>query len=247
MNEELSKIRELRGYKEVISLKPEKISDERMTEILYELNSNMAELYHTNFSKEYNEQDFINKLIENIYIILNMFNEMHIYPGYFFRKVFEMNSKYLERKIEYESRDDEIHNDNKIKGDYVFFKDTNLQAWVSREIKGGLEKGYYRIQAYPKTNISDAFLEILALFQKYNIPYKITTKEECQKVFNNIYINYSNIIGTLTNSVLEFVDIECLCRILYDYITFFVSIGVNPKNKLDEYIVSKSNEIKNVK
>ena len=241
MNEELAKIRESRGYKEAMGKKPERINDNRMLEMIVELNTNMGILYNNNYSQSYDEQEFITRMIENIYIILNMFNEMHVYPGYFFRKVFEMNSKYLERKTEYETQDDYIRNNNKIRGDYIFFNDTNLSAWVAGEIRKGLERGYHHVQAYPKTNISDAFLEILALFQKYNIPYRITDKESCQRTFDNIYINYSNNISTLTNSALDFVDIECLCRILYDYIAFFVSIGFNPKKRLDEYIESKDN------
>lgn len=253
MNEELAKIRELRGYNEIMGAEPEKIKEEYMTTWLQRINSNMAELYQINLTKEYDEKIFINRIIDNIYIILNMFNEMHVYPGYFFRKVFEMNAKYLERKSEYETQEENVRDNNKIKGDYIFFRDTNLSDWLRSEIRKGFANGYYRIQASPranigdlpkngknnvyvKTNISDAFLEILALFQKYNIPYKITNKEECQKVFNYIYINFSNNISTLYNSGLEFIDISCLCRLLYEYVSFFVSIGVNPKKYLDAHI-----------
>ena len=242
MNEEIVRIRKLRGYNEIMGAKPEKIKDSSMLSWLKKLNENMTKLYHINLSQEYDEYVFVEKIIDNIYSILCMFNEMHVYPGYFFRKVFEMNSKYIERKIEFESQDELVRDDNRIKGDYVFFRDTNLAAWLKSEIRKGFENGYYRIQAYPQTNISDAFLEILGLFQKYNIPYKITTKEKCQKVFSGIYTNYSNNISTLTNSDLEFIDIGCLCRILYDYVSFFVSIGINPKKYLDEYIEKMEKE-----
>ena len=239
MNEELAKIRELNGQPEVITGKPERIDDKRMTDLLYHLNENMNFLYSVNNSQEYNEQEFVEKIIDNMYTILSMLNEMNVYPGFFFRKVFEMNSKYIERKIEYENIDGYIRDKNKIRGNYTFFNDTHLSAWVSGEIRTGLNNGYYRVQAYPKTNISDAFLEILALFQKYDIPYKISTKEHCNKVFSDIYMNYSNNINALSNSSLIQEDIEYLCRILYDYISFFVSIGINPKKYLDKYIETK--------
>ncbi len=241
MNEELSKIREITGYAKH-SNKYGRIPESEMLEYLRSLNQNMSKLYYENKSEKYNEIEFVNILIENIYTILYIFSEMNVFPGYFFRKVFEMNAKYLDRRRDYDNREDTVGMKYGIRGDYRFFNETHLSAWISEEIRNGLKKGYYHEQAYPKTNISDAFLEILALFQKYDLPYRINSIEECQKAFDDITVNYINISDSLLNSNFDFVDIECLCRMLYEYIAFFVSIGVNPKKYLDEYIEKQRKE-----
>ena len=262
MNEEVLKIRNTIGYEErdytVIVPKPlpgepvnvlekeqlerdyGRLSEDELSDYIYKLNSNMTTLKNRAYNGEFDEKEFINLIIENIYNVLKIFSEMNIFPGYFFRKVFEMNDKYYERKRDKETGN--FKDQNGLKGDYRFFYETNLSSWVDLEIKKGLDKGYHHVQMYPKSNISDAFTEILGLFQKYNFSYRITTKEECKKAFDDISINYSNIMSGLTNSDYVYKDIEYLCRILYDYVSFFVAIGVNPKKYLDEYIEKQQKE-----
>lgn len=241
MNEELSKIRDVIGYNEELK-KYQRIPERELLDYLYHMNSNMTQLDNMTRSLNYNKEDFIRILTENVYLILKMFSDMNVFPGYFFRKIFEMNAKYYERKKDYDSKDDTIRVKSGMRGDYRFFNETNLSAWVAGEIRNGLNNGYHHVQAYPKTNISDAFLEILALFQKYDIPYKINNKEECRKAFSDIGINYSNISGLLLNSNTDYEDIEYLCRLLFEFISLFVAIGVNPKKYLDAYIEEQIKE-----
>ena len=241
MNEELSKIRETIGYNENLRTY-QRIPERELLDYLHNMNSNMTKLDNMSRNADYDENEFIQVLIENIYSILKMFSDMNVYPGYFFRKVFEMNAKYYERKKDYDNKENSIRVKSGMRGDYHFFNKTNLSAWVAGEIRKGLNNGYHHVQAYPKTNISDAFLEILALFQKYDIPYKINSKEECRKAFSDIGINYSNISGLLLNSNTDYEDIEYMCRLLFEYISLFVAIGVNPKKYLDAYIEEQRKE-----
>ena len=228
MNAEIAKIRKSRNYDEIINGEPTRINDDRLTEMIYELNRNFSYLYTMENNNEIDIEDFINRFTSSIYLILNMFNEMGIYPDYFYDEVFKMNIEY--KKL--------IQNNNSIRGNYRLFNEINLSARVSEAIKNGLEKKYYRIQAYKRKDINDAFLEMIGFFQAFNIPYNIKTEEQCKKVFNDIKFNHINIIETLLNSDFIFVDIECLARLLFEYMTFFVSIGVYPKKYLDEYIDS---------
>lgn len=238
MNEEVSKIRELSGIPNDNNKGYSRISDEVMLEYIEAMNVNMSYLYYYSHKNEgeYDINEYVDNIIDNIYIILNIFNEMNVYPGYFFRKIFEMNEKYFARKRESKN---EGKIDIRLRGDYKFFNETKLSAWVASEIKKGLVDGYYQEKKYPNTNISDAFLEVLALFQQYDIPYKITTKEEYRRAFSDISLNYYNINNELLNSNFDFVDVECLCRLLFEYVSFFVAIGINPKKYLDKYIEEK--------
>ena len=235
MNEELLRIRELSENDEKVN-GYRRIPDRDMLTFLHNLNINMTELYHENVNRNYDEKFFVARIMDNVYTILLMFDKMNVFPGFFFRKVFEMNNKYIEMNSDYDEKTNTFRVKSNILDNHRLFKETYLPAWIANEIRRGLENGYYRPEAYSSTNISDAFVEILTLFQKYNIPYKITTKERCQKVFNDLSINYVNISDELLNSNYDFVDVECLCRMLYEYISFFVSIGYNPKDYLDALI-----------
>ena len=68
MNEEFAKIRELngevnhrRGYR--------RLEETERLEYLRHLNNNMADLYRANLEPKYDENEFIIKLIDNIYVL----------------------------------------------------------------------------------------------------------------------------------------------------------------------------------
>ena len=88
MNEEVFKIRELDGISSDKTKNYTRIPDKTMLEYIEAMNVNMSYLYYYSYKNdgEYDINEFVDKIIANIYIILNIFNEMNVYPGYFFRK-----------------------------------------------------------------------------------------------------------------------------------------------------------------
>lgn len=230
MNAEIAKIRGLRGQSEIINREPTRIKEEEMNDLIFQLNTNMGDLYSAQTSDNIDIELFARKFIDNIYIILNMFNTMGIYPDYFYDQIAKMN-------IEYKTV---VQNNNSIRGNYRLFNKINLSARVIEAIRNGYEKGYYRVQAYQKKDLNDAFVEMLGFFQAFNIPYNIHTDEQCRKTFNDIKFNHLNIIEELLNSDFLLEDIECLSRLLFEYMTFFVSMGIYPKKYMEEKIEDES-------
>ena len=228
MNIEMAKIRRTRNYDEIINGEPTRIKTNRLCEMAYELNCNYKGLISSISNNDIKIDDFVNIFTINTYIVLSMFNEMGVYPDYFYDQIVKMNIDY--KKI--------AHKDNGIRGNYHLFKETNLANRVSEDIDRGLKNGYYRLQAYKNKDINDAFLEMLGFFQTFNIPYNICTKEQCKKVFKDIQFNQTFILESLLNSDYLSDDIECLSRLLFEYISFFVSMGIYPKEHLDKYIES---------
>ena len=234
MNAEISKIRRIRNYKEAINREPTRIKDERLNEMVYQLNGNISALYAAEHNGKLDIDYFASLFMANIYIILNMFNEMGIYPDYFYDQIVKMNIEYKQL----------IQNNNDLRGNYRLFNEINLSARVTEAIKGGLEKGYYRVQAYKKKDLNDAFLEMIGFFQAFGIPYNVYSDEQCLKVFNDIKFNHLNIVERLLNSDFIFEDIEFLARLLFEYMTFFAAMGINPKEYFDKYIDSLSGKHK---
>ncbi len=226
MNAEMARIRKTRNYNEAINRQPTRIKDDRMEAMVFKLNYNFKDLYEMVTNNQIDIDEFANVFIANIYIILNMFNEMGVYPDFFYDEIVKMNIEY--KKI--------IEDNKGIRGNYRLFKEINLSARVSKAMQSGLDRGYNRVQAYQKKNINDAFLEMISFFQAFNIPYNIRTEEQCRKVFNDIQFNHINITEKLLNGDFITDDIECLARLLFEYLTFFVSMGIYPKDLLDEYI-----------
>ena len=227
MNAEISRIRKTRNNSEIFEHKPIRLDFDRVNDLTYQLNANFGELYMMVRSNDINIDEFVKRFTMNLYIVLNMFDEMGVYPDYFFDEIVKMN-------IEYKK----LANDQSIRGNYQLFKNVNLSARVSEAIKKGLEKGYYRIQSYPKKDVNENFLEIVGFFESFNIPYNINTKEQCVKVFSALEHNHVSIIESFINDDDIVDDIEYLSRLLFEYMTFFVSMGIYPKEHLDKYIES---------
>ncbi len=224
MNAEISKIRKLRNMDEIIDSEPERINPNKMTEIIHRLNHNMGELYHKQYHGNITINDFVNKFIENIYIVLNLFIEMGIYPDYFYKEIVKMNIAYKKQV-----------KDNTVRGRYHIFRSTNLSVETIEAIKAGL-KNQDCYSNPSDSDINDAYLEMIKFFRAFNIPHGITTEEHIINSFNDIDYNIKSIMNQLTNSDDLFDDVECLSRLLFDYISFFVLIGINPKQDLDDYI-----------
>ena len=243
MNEELLKIRDIFEFdgntNNYYRLKEKSL-------LLYNrrMNENIGILYNLDYHGNYDEKEFAHRFIANIFILLNMFNDMNIFPGYFFRKTFEMNDKYYERRKDFASQPDTIRSKPGVRGDYRFYRDTHLSVWLGHEIKKGLDNGYFHVQAYPKTNISDAFTEILGLFQRNDFTYKVTAKEDCKKVFDDIWHNYMHLTTSLLNSDTIEEDVEYMSRLLFDHLSFFVGIGINPKRFFDEFVNSMKESVR---
>ena len=226
MSEELSRVEFL-----------EKIDDERLMEYIRELNNNMNVLIAKNNNQDYDEKTFVNQIIKSIYVILKAFNEMNIYPSFFVRKVFEMQNKYWERRMEKESQFPERTKIRKYHLNYEINSEYPQLMWkLKQEISEGYDLMLMGQDTYPKTSINDAFLEITGLYEKYNIQYKITTKDECKNVFDYFYNNYANLIEKLSMSETTHYDILYFSQLLYEYVSFLVVLGKNPKYNLDDYI-----------
>ena len=224
MNAEISKIRKLRNLSDEFIYEPERIDKEIMTKKIYKLNSNMSELYFDQYRGNVKINDFINKFIENMYIVLDLFNEIGVYPDYFYQAIVDMNVKYKK-----------IVNDNSVRGKYQVFRNTNLSVEAIETIKEGL-KDQEKYASSSDYNISDAYYDMIIFFKEFNIPYGINTDEHIISSFNDINYNITSIMNQLSNSDDLFDDVECLARLLFDYISFFVAIGINPKQDLDDYI-----------
>ena len=226
MNAEITRIRKNRNLEEKMGNKPERLPELFMNDMLFSLNTNMGKLYNEVYSNNIKIDDFIDGFIANIYIVLNIFNEMGIYPDYFYDVIVKMNTEYRKN----------IDSSNTLRGNYELFKNVDLSTKLTRAIKTGLDNKYYNLEAYPKKDINDAFIEMIGFFEAFNISYNICDEQQCKKVFNEIEYNHTNIIEELANSDYDFVDIECLSRLLFEYLSFFVSLGIHPKEYLDNYI-----------
>ena len=230
MNAELSKIRKNKGLEENVNGNITKINPDNLLERIVNLNTNMSSLYSINHNPNAKIEDYIEKIINNIYLILDMFNDMGIYPDYFYDVIVKIN-------IEYRN----LVSDGKIRGNYSLYHVAGFPFKISKMIETGLSNRKYQINLTENKDISECFVEMVSFFQKYNLPYNVKTLEMCQQMFGDIYYNINNIINnTLNNSDYISDDIECLSRLLFEYISFFVAIGVNPKPYLDEYIEKQS-------
>lgn len=238
MNLELSKIRKLSDKSEMFNHKPRRIEEKKLLEMIHEINSNFAEVYKLQVQGNIDVDTFVEKTIANIYIVLTMFDEMGIYPDYFYDTIVKMNVDY-QKAVGTQG--------NNLRGNYRLYQELSFSSQLAKKIREGLKNGYYRFQAYPKKDINDAFLEMVAFFQSFGVSYisfkgdETSIKKQCNKIFGEISFNHINIVENLLNSDFLFEDVEYLARLLFEYICFLTAIGINPKERLDEYITQQEN------
>ena len=135
MNAEISRIRKNRGDSEIINHKPERLEERHMLEMVYQINSNFSDLYNLQYNNDDIDIDvFVDKITQNTYIVLNMFEEMGIYPDYFYDEIVKMNIDY--KKVLERNGD----NSNTLRVNNRLYKESSLSAKVAKTVRIGLEK-----------------------------------------------------------------------------------------------------------
>lgn len=232
MNAEIMRIRKARGMSDEITAKPKRISEEELVRYSYALNINMTELYNLKFKENVKIDKYVENFTQNMLIILEILSEMNIYPDYFFDVVFR-------RKIDINN----LYNGELTKNSRAINGNSET---IGKKILDGLEKGYYKIKSYGRRinsdrSVNDYFLEILSYYQVFNIPYGNKSSSQCKKSFNDHYFHITNIMSEYLNSDYLYADVEYLINLLFEYFSFFVEIGVNPKEYLDSLMDEKLN------
>ncbi len=230
MDIEVSKIRKKRNLDDVLYDEPERIKMDKMSNIIVELNMNMANLYNKRYHEDIDIIEFINDFIKNMYIVISTFNDMGLYPDYFYNEIVKMN-------IDYQK----MANANTTRGEYEIYRRSNLRLETIEKIKEGLKEKIYTKESNLSIDVSDAYEGLSIFFKVFSIPHGIMNKEYIIKAFDDIYLNITAIMNSLSVSDDLFDDVLCLSRLLFEYISFFVLIGVNPKEYLDEYIDNLEN------
>ena len=233
MNEEVGRINELKGL--VVSNKSSvnRISNDVLKDLQYQMNINMAKLYDNGEKLKINE--YIDAFVENIYIILNMISEMHLTPEYFFNIVLKANNDFME----FSKKHPDLLPGEARK---AFAKQYSI-FYVHDDILHAIYYGNYKKEATNNGedhNIDYYFMRIVEQYQKNKISYGNTSIYQCQKSFLLHYIDIINIMHDFYNCDDMGDEVECMMNLLYEYLCFFVEIGVNPKIYLDEYIEDKT-------
>ena len=234
MNNEVFKIRQNNEIEDESYGKAIKLTDQELIDYQYVLNSNMTKIYNAKNNPHTSVDAYIDCFTHNLYLVLEIFAKMNVYPDYFFDVVFKRNIDL--KKVASESS-------------VTNFKNSDvLSGTVGSKIKQGIENGYNHINSGEqkefvlKRDINDYFTEMVSFYQVFGMEYGNCNLNQCRKSFNKHYINIINIMGDLTISDYVYSDVESLTQLLFEYLSFFVEIGVNPKDYLDELIKEKENK-----
>ena len=91
MNSEVFRIRQNKTMDNELYGNPSKIPEDILTKYQYNLNVNMTKIGTVKNDPHTSINVYIENFIQSIYLILEMFTEMNIYPDYFFDIVFKRN------------------------------------------------------------------------------------------------------------------------------------------------------------
>ena len=234
MNAELARIRELMGNDERFDHKPRPLNENQRSVIIEALNIIMNELHSSIVNGSIDISTFAIKLARCIYLILMAFNEMGIYPDYFYNQIVRIWIQYRLK----------MNHANKLLKNYQKIKKSGLPFIQSSEIKTGIvnKKCFYNPDGV--LDVSKVYYDMIDSFDAFNIshytPQSITNKQ-IEKAFSDISSNCMNIMTNPLNGdgVINMIDdIELLSSLLFEYISFFAFLGIDPTDYLDLHIQS---------
>ena len=228
MNAEIVKMRKMNNDSEIFDHKPERIPEKEFSALIKEIEINFSFLevsaHHGNIDIDF----FANIYATNMAIILGMFNRMGIYPDYFYDAIIKLKISNKDKIV------GEIET-NKLYNNYQLYKTSSF----SKVVKDALDNQLYRVQTYPRRNLIDAVRGMTRVFNTFNIPYNLNTLDEYKWAYNQISCNCSNITLALLNSDDIYEDVEYMAKLLFECISFFVAMGINPNEYLDKVMLGE--------
>ena len=254
MNAELARLRRARGDSEAFNYEPMRLGKRYIEEMSTALNLTMAEIY---FDKMKNKNEGIDvdkwtqQIIKNVWRILLAFDKMGIYPDYFYNQVAKARMKYkcqayIKKKknnngtagVEQYDEESKVHISWR-KG----FGSSDYPCKQTEEIRKGLKKGFYRYIPLYTEDISATYYDAIDYFDAVGIPHStpknILSDEEIKEAIEDIRINHYNIMSWPSNGdgIFDIIDdIEFLSSLLFEYMSFFAVVGLDPADYINAYI-----------
>ena len=222
MNIEMIRIRNNRGLSLQVDNEVKRINSHDLMDRIFDLNTSLDELSRINDDPNSEVDDYARNIAKSITLILDMFNEMGIYPDYFYDIYFRINNEYRDSQSKGE-----------IKGGQSLYDVPGYGARISRMMENGIKANNYKLNPTGVKNIGDYYNEMIAFDYKHHLPCEITTVEMCREMFSEIKTECGNCINFLGMRPYISDDIENLVRVLFEYISFFAAIGINPKGYVD--------------
>ena len=225
MNAEIMKLRKNKGY-DIDNYDGPKLTGINWSfGVIQDLNNN-----HRLINEELKNKDvdvnFIAELIcKNIFMVLNVFSEMDVYPDYFYDVVFK-------EKIDFKRFC--LENETMGISDLERMFNPNIRSYT--KIRMGYENNYHHHRSSVDRDLNDYFVEMLSFYHAFNIPCGNNSVEQCRKSCKKLSEKLIGIEYGIYSSCLEIEYIEYFSSLLYEYISFLADVGISPYEFVDGYI-----------
>lgn len=258
MNAELARLRRARGDSEAFDYNLRSVGKARMGAMIDELNEIMNQLYKKQRFDDIKIKEFAVKFAKCIFIVLQKFDEIGVYPDYFYNQIGKTwftykilcdheNGLFIDhqkiRKPIYTEQSGNIGKDNSNSAQSNSVECISLPVEQSKSIKEGIIQRCYCYTPDSVQDVSAAYYDMIDSFNAFCIPHstseKSLTQEEFKQAIEYIRINCTNIVTHPLNGddridIID--DIELLSSLLFEYISFFAVVGVDPKDYIALYI-----------
>ena len=222
MNIEVIRIRNDRGDSIQVDGNIKRLDSNDLLDRVCNLNKSMDNFSNLNGNPEATIDDYAKHAAEIISLVLGMFSEMGIYPDYFYDIYFRINDDFRS-----------LQSAGEVGGDKDLYDVPGYRFRISKLMENGVNNGNYKLNPTKVKGISDYYNKMVAFSQKHYMPCNVNTIEMCREMLLDIKTRCENCINSLGTSPYVSDDIEKLTIILFEVISFFAAIGVNPKEYLD--------------
>ena len=184
-------------------------------DLCYELNENIYAFYsyYGKDKMEYTLDDYVERVIQCIYLVLKTFARLRIYPDGFF----DVIKKHKAEKICGEKGEVSL----------LYHDIRNEFARLRRHIKNNMD------------DIGKVYEDMVMFYRENGLKYNDASIIDDSHYMDNFCFKNCFITEDMIVSVSLDEDIVDLANLLFNYMSFLVEVGVNPKERLSEIIEEK--------
>ena len=221
MNAELIRMRKKQNLKVQTDDELQKIENDYLSNRIIAQNTNMVKLMDLNNNPNATINDYLKNIVKAIYLVLQTFNDMGIYPDYFYDIYFKINEEFRN-----------LASQGILNGRIDLYDTPGYEAKISYMMERGITTGNYKFNPTRVKDIGEYYNEMVDYCRRFYLPNEVMTIDMCREMSTSIWHECNKCINALGIKPYISDDVEYLSRLLFEYMKFFAAIGIKPKFEL---------------
>jgi len=226
MDAEIFKLKENNGM--VMNARPKYMDLEKRKEIVHRLGVNFSDIFGRPDRNDYDSDAIIKDVANSLCDLIEAFANINVYPDYFWRVIMQMNV--VLKKVVADKKKNELT-----------IRERDIMESHDRYLYDKIRTGIsLKDRAHP-IDINDNYVELLSFYSVFGLPCNKKELLHSKSFLQGFGLKCIEYNYDLLNTDDLVDDVKCMMDMLFEYMSFFVSVGVNPKEYVDKIMAEREN------